>query len=165
MCKLKKFLSILAIIFNLIFVIEVGYFCWFIGVNSEEYSSIELIVTVFINASIVVFAAVAIVGVVKSNHQMLGVWMVYAVVELARSATVVYDSWNDDEFEANVKEKLCIVFDAGAQAMAIFVVSLLFEIVRIQEKTKSSISTIGRSIELSRRSHEKLKPPEIACST
>lgn len=156
MCKLKKFLSILVIIFNWVFVIEVGYFCWILAENHKSFSSSELIASVFINFSILFFAVVAVIGVVQSNIFLLGTWLVYAVIELSRSAIILYDSWTDNDDE--LTEKLYNTCDVGAQAITIFFVSVLFEIMKLQKESLTKISTIERSIELNRRMHEKLKP-------
>lgn len=157
MCKLKKFLSILAIVLNWIFVIEVGYFCWLLANNHKNFSIIELIVSIFINFSIVFFAAVAVIGVVQSNLLLLGTWLVYAIVELSRSSIVLYDSWTEDA-DDKLNEKLRNTCDVGVQAMAILTICLLVEIIKAQKQSRAKISTIERSIELNRRHHEKLKP-------
>ena len=157
MCKFTKFFSILVVLLNLIFVIEVGYFSWFLVENNSYFSTTDLLVSVFINFSILFFAAVAAIGVVQSNLYLLGTWIIYAIIELSRSAIVLYDSWTADNDDGKFG-KIFTTFDVGVQALTIFTVSVLFEVIKLQKDSRRKISTIERSLELNRRAHDKLKP-------
>jgi hypothetical protein len=147
MCKLKKFLSIIVIL------------CWYLAENHKNFSGVDFAASLFINFSLLFFAIVAIIGVVQSNIFLLGTWIVFAIIELSRSAIVLYDSWSDNN--ENMNEKIFNTCDVATQALTVFFVSVLFEIIKLQNKTRSKISTIGGSLELNRRMHEKLKPPTI----
>jgi hypothetical protein len=155
MCKLKKFLSLIVIILNCVIVIETGYFCWFIAENHEKFLIRDLLITLFINFSILFFAVVVIVGVVQSNLSLLGIWILYATLELSRSSIVFYDSWaNPDD---NVYEKVFISCDVAIQALSIIVVSVLFQVVKLQDNARLKISTIGGSLELSKTNYNQNK--------
>lgn len=139
MCKLKKFLSIIVIILNCVVVIEVGYFCWFIAKNRESFSMENLLITLFINFSMLFFAVAVIVGVLQSNPAMLFTWIVYATIEISRSSIVLYDSWAHQSDK--IYERIFNSCDVGVQALSIIVVSVLLQVIKLQDEPRSKITS------------------------
>jgi hypothetical protein len=153
MCKLKKFLSLIVIILNCVIVIEVGFFCWFIAENSESFSTLDFSITLFINVSMLFFAVVVIVGVVQSNLALLGIWLIYAIIELSRSSIVFYDSWAHPS--ENIYEIIFNSCDVSTQAIAIIVVSMLFQVVKLQNESRSKITSIN--VEFNKSNYDRNK--------
>lgn len=148
MCDFRKCLVLTIIGLSCVSLAEIGYICFVLIGSYQQLSTINLVITAFINFSILFFIAVLIIAVVQANKALLKTWIIYAIIELLRSSTTVYDSWfhpKNDKFE-----RIFSSCDAVIQSILIFLALIVLKDIENQNCLKQ-VSTIGRSIEMYER--------------
>lgn len=148
MCRSSHCLATFAIALTCVVVVEAAYYSYQVFQHQNELSTTNLLITAFINFSTLFFAAVLIVGVFKSNEDLIIVWIIYGVIELSRSLFYVYAAWSDSTYD-NL-ERLLNSCDAGLQVSTIISVLPIVIINKKNKTLRSNISTLGRSIELNK---------------
>lgn len=150
MCKrTRNFLFAMAISQVSVAVFETAYYSYHVITHQEELTRTNLAITAFINFSIIFFAAVLIIGLLKPNLALLKVWIIYSFIELLRSSIHIYQSWVDPK-DVNF-EKLFNICDAALQISTIITVAIIIKISRKYRNDELKISTLGQSIELNKK--------------
>jgi hypothetical protein len=128
----------------------------------DEFSKLNVAITVILNVAIVFFGASLIIGAIKSNVELLATCFIYFLMEFVRCLIGSFEICNHNE---EATEKLFILFDTGMDVILkinIYSMSFLFTgllvailifssslivLIKIQHNYKT-ISLIGRTVAL-----------------
>lgn len=111
MGSLKRFLVTGCITLSVLSIFELGYTIFVLAKHLEDFSAFNLFITSFINFSIVFFGVTLIIGVIKSNCEILLISLIYLIVEIIRSTlNYFYGSWESD---SDFYEKVFVAVDSG----------------------------------------------------
>lgn len=110
MCSLKGFLALGCIILSFLSILEIIYTVTFVIKYFEEFTNLNLAITVILNIFIAFFGTLMLIGVIQSNVGVLVTCLIYFLMEFGRCMIASYDICNHD---SETFEKLFVLLDTG----------------------------------------------------
>jgi len=161
MCRLKTLLVWSALLLAFITILETCYVIFHVVRECHSLSmSINLLFTAFFCFAMLFFSVVLAVGALQSIVELLLIWLIWSVMEVARSSIIIYSNWKtaegvEDEqlgkhfngIDAGLCSSLGVnsflshcVLSTALQLLSTLVVLVLIPVIRIQNrKSKSNL--------------------------